>query len=229
MAGGPLIRLDGAERRFQLGPSTIRALDGVTLRIERGEFVAITGPSGSGKSTLLNVLGFLDRLTGGQYTFAGDDVTTASDRVLVEQRRFGVGFIFQQFYLLPRLNARENVEMPLLYQGVTAAERRRRAVAALERVGLGSRVRHRPAELSGGEQQRVAIARALVKDAAFIIADEPTGNLDSRSGAEIIQLLHDLHADGRTILVVTHDDDIARALPRRIRLKDGRLIGEGAA
>ena len=220
---GSLIAFDRVSRVYQLGPVEVPALDDVSLEIARGEFVAIVGPSGSGKSTMMHILGCLDRPTHGAYRLDGTPVAELDDDALAHLRSRAIGFIFQSYNLLPRTSALENVATPLLYQGVGRGERRRRARAALERLGLGDRLEHEPSELSGGQQQRVAVARALVTEPDLILADEPTGNLDSHAGAEVIALLRDLHRAGRTIVLITHDVDVAAAADRRIHLRDGRI------
>jgi len=220
---GSLIAFDRVSRVYQLGPVEVPALDDVSLEIARGEFVAIVGPSGSGKSTMMNILGCLDRPTHGAYRLDGTPVAELDDDALARLRSRAIGFIFQSYNLLPRTSALENVATPLLYQGVGRGERRRRARAALERLGLGDRLEHEPSELSGGQQQRVAVARALVTQPDLILADEPTGNLDSHAGAEVIALLRDLHRAGRTIVLITHDVDVAAAADRQIHLRDGRI------
>ncbi|MGI8776501.1 MAG: ABC transporter ATP-binding protein [Acidimicrobiales bacterium] len=201
----------------------VQALRGVTLGIVAGEFVAIAGPSGSGKSTLMHIIGCLDVPSSGTYRLAGQDVGTMGEDRLAEVRNRRIGFVFQQFNLLASMTAWRNVELPLVYSGVPRAERRERAVAALESVGLGDRIHHRPGELSGGQQQRVAVARALVTRPALILADEPTGNLDSVASAEMLELLSDLHRSGRTIVLITHEHDVAAAAGRVITMLDGRV------
>jgi len=220
----PLIELQNVSRIYDLGHIQVAALQGVDLNVQEGEFLAIVGPSGSGKSTLMNIVGCLDRPTAGMYTLNGTPVAELDDDGLARLRSRTIGFVFQNYNLLPRTSALENVATPLLYQGVSRKDRLARARAALERLGLGDRVNHVPTELSGGQQQRVAIARALVTEPALLLADEPTGNLDSSSGADVITLLHELNAAGRTIVMITHDVDVARVASRQVHVRDGRLI-----
>ena len=209
---------------YRTGEMELRALDGVSFAIDRGEFVAIMGPSGSGKSTAMNMLGCLDSPTDGSYILNGKDVSKLSSDELAYVRNVNLGFVFQGFNLLPRLNALDNVALPLVYAGVGIKERTARAAQALEKVGLGSRIKHRPNQLSGGQQQRVAIARALVGDAAIILADEPTGNLDTKTSGEIMGILTELNGEGKTIVLVTHEPDIAAYASRILRFKDGKLV-----
>ncbi len=220
-----LAELIDLEKSYRMGADmVVEALRGVTLRIEEGEYLAIMGASGSGKSTLLNLLGCLDRPTSGRYLLGGEDVSQLSDGELSEVRGRRIGFVFQSFNLIPQLSALDNIEVPLFYQGMHRRDRRRRATALAEQVGLGQRARHKPMELSGGEQQRVAIARALVNDPLIILADEPTGNLDSKTGLDILTIFDDLTARGRTLIVVTHDENIARRTHRTVQLADGRVV-----
>jgi len=221
-----IIRTEGLERRYPMGRTTIPALQGINLVVRRNEYVAIVGPSGGGKSTLMNLLGCLDTPDGGRYWLNGQLVSEMSERQLARTRNREIGFVFQTFALLPRLTALANVEMPLAYGGVRRAERRRRAAEALDNVGLGDRAAHRPTELSGGQRQRVAIARALVTKPALLLADEPTGNLDSATGAEVLALFDGLHASGNTIVLVTHESGIARRTERTIYLRDGLIVGD---
>jgi len=222
-----LIEVAGIAKDYVLGGTVVRALDGVTLAIGAGEFVAVMGPSGSGKSTFMNIVGCLDRPTRGAYRLAGEDVAAMDADQLAAIRNRRIGFVFQQFNLLARTSALENVELPLMYAGLAAAQRHRRAAARLAQVGLGDRGGHLPSQLSGGQQQRVAIARALVNDPALILADEPTGALDSRTSLEIMALLQELNRAGITIVVVTHEHDIAAYAGRLISFRDGRLLSDG--
>jgi putative ABC transport system ATP-binding protein len=217
-----VIEAESIVKTYTMGSDTIRALDGVSVKIEKGEMVAIAGASGSGKSTLMHILGCLDRPDSGKYLLAGEDVSRLSKNHLAAIRNKRIGFVFQTFNLLPRISSLENVELPLLYAG--ESEAKDHAKAALEKVGLGDRVKHKPNQLSGGQRQRVAVARALVTDPDIILADEPTGNLDSRTGEEIMKLFEELNAEGRTIVVVTHETHIARYCKRQIYLKDGRVV-----
>ncbi len=219
-----LIQAQNLVKVYQMGRVEVPALRGVNLEIQRGEYVAIMGPSGSGKSTLMHILGCLDRPTRGSYRLEGHEIAHLDEDQRAEIRKRKVGFVFQQFNLLPRLTAVENVEVPLVYLGVPPRERRRRALALLERVGLAQRAQHRPTEISGGEAQRVAIARALANDPALILADEPTGNLDTRTGQEILSLFRELHQEGRTIVVVTHDPEVAQEAERIVYLRDGQVV-----
>ncbi|NPV27930.1 MAG: ABC transporter ATP-binding protein [Firmicutes bacterium] len=220
-----MIKLCNVTKIYKMGMIEVRALNNVNLSVERGEFIAIVGPSGSGKSTLMNILGCLDVPTTGTYELDGKPVHELNDDELAEIRNAKLGFIFQGFNLLPKLTALENVELPLIYRGVSAKERREQAIAALARVGLANRLEHRPTELSGGQQQRVAIARALVGNPSLILADEPTGNLDTKSGAEILAFLQQLHQLGNTIVMITHDPEIARKAQRILTIKDGEIVG----
>jgi len=221
--GNLVIRIEGVTKLYRMGAETVHALRGVNVEIRRNEYLAIMGPSGSGKSTLMNMLGCLDTPTAGRYDFNGKNVAHMVDDELAEIRSREIGFVFQTFNLLPRSDALHNVELPLVYAGVGPAERRERAFEALRNVGLGDRVHHRPNELSGGQRQRVAIARALVNRPSILLADEPTGNLDSRTGEEIMALFEQLYDQGNTIIVVTHEEDIARHARRIVRLRDGLI------
>jgi len=222
-AGALVIEIEGVTKLYKMGEEIIHALRGVSLEIRRNEYLAIMGPSGSGKSTLMNMLGCLDTPTAGRYDFNGRNVAHMDDDELAEIRNREIGFVFQTFNLLPRSDALHNVELPLIYAGQPPHERRDRARQALENVGLGNRVHHRPNELSGGQRQRVAIARALVNNPSIILADEPTGNLDSKTGTEIMELFEQLYDQGNTIIVVTHEEDIARHARRIVRLRDGLI------
>ncbi len=222
-SGESVIELVGAGKTYRTGALAFEALRDIDLHIAVGEYVAIMGPSGSGKSTMMNLVGCLDTLTVGTYRLAGDDVNELDEEQLAEIRNRRIGFVFQQFNLLPSLSAWRNVELPLVYARVPAHERKQRAVDALERVGLGTKLDNRPGELSGGQQQRVAVARALVGEPALILADEPTGNLDSTSSAEVLELFGELHASGRTIVLITHEEEIAEHARRIVRVRDGQI------
>ncbi len=221
MSDQPLIDLRGISKVYQMGTEAVHALGGVDVRIMPNEYVAIMGPSGSGKSTLMNIIGCLDTPTSGEYILNGKDVSHLSDNELAAIRNREIGFVFQTFNLLPRVNCLQNVELPLIYSGIRRSSRRDKARGALVDVGLGDRMDHKPNELSGGQRQRVAVARALVNNPSLILADEPTGNLDTRTGDEIMELVEDLHKKGNTILVVTHEEVVARHARRIIRLRDG--------
>jgi putative ABC transport system ATP-binding protein len=224
-----MLTVQSLTKVYQSGRLSFPALQEVSLTISGGEFIAVMGPSGSGKSTFLNILGCLDRPTAGTYFLAGQEVSSLAENELATVRNRKIGFVFQTFNLLPRLNALRNVELPMIYAGVPPGSRRERAQAALDRVGLAERVHHRPTELSGGERQRVAIARALVNDPAVILADEPTGNLDSRAGAEVMTIFSELHRRGAIIVLVTHEREIAEYAGRILFFRDGRLVGEETA
>jgi putative ABC transport system ATP-binding protein len=219
----PIIRLEQVSRTYEMGRFAVHALADVSLTVAEGEFLAIVGPSGSGKSTMMNIVGCLDRPTSGQYVLAGTPVAKLDDDGLARVRSRTIGFIFQSYNLLPRTSALDNVMTPLLYQNVSRRDRTARARTTLERHGLGDRFDHDPSELSGGQQQRVAIARALVTNPAILLADEPTGNLDSASGLEVMTLLRELNASGRTVVLITHDPDVAADATRQIHLRDGRI------
>lgn len=222
-----LIELKDIHRTYQLGAEEVHALQGVSIGINKGEWVAIIGQSGSGKSTLMNVIGCLDTPTAGSYCLNGKDVSHMVDDELADIRNQEIGFVFQNFQLLPRETALANVELPLVYRGVSAKERRRRAMEALDKVKLRDRMSHRPNELSGGQRQRVAIARALAAEPSLLLADEPTGNLDSATGEEIVKLFEQLHQQGHTLVLVTHEPKLAARCPRAVRLSDGRVLADG--
>jgi putative ABC transport system ATP-binding protein len=224
-----VIELTDLSRRFQVGEQEVLALNAVTLTIPQGQYVSVMGPSGSGKSTLLNLVGLLDRPTSGTYRLEGTDVTALSDDTLAQLRRERIGFVFQFFHLVSRLTAAENIELPLVLAGVAPATRRTRVAAALAALGLSDRAHHRPGQLSGGQRQRVAIARATIMEPAVVLADEPTGNLDSASGRMVLEILEGLHGHGMTLVVVTHDAEIGRRAARQIRMVDGWVVADVSA
>jgi ABC-type lipoprotein export system ATPase subunit len=223
-AAQPIIRVVDVSRHFEMGDERVIALNHVSLDIARGEFIGLTGPSGSGKSTLLYVMSGMDRPSSGQIWVQGQKISDMDENALAQYRRSGIGFVFQSFNLVASMSALQNVELPLIFAGQPTRKRRERAAELLTRVGLGSRLGHKPSQLSGGQQQRVAIARALVNDPAVVYADEPTGNLDSTVGAEVMSLLHALNAEGRTIVLISHDAEIVKSASRVVRLKDGHIV-----
>lgn len=222
----PLVMLTGISKHYKSGDEEVRALDGVSLSINKGEFLSILGPSGSGKSTLMNMLGCLDKPTAGEYLLNDEDVSALTGNQLAKIRNQNIGFVFQSFNLLEYASALENVALPLVYRGVKASERRAKAASLLNKVGLGDRMHHKPNQLSGGQKQRVAIARALVNDPQIILADEPTGALDSKSGAEIEALFNELNQEGRTLIIVTHDNALAQRTHRIVTIKDGQVVAD---
>ena len=222
----PIVNAENVHKIFQMGDVEVKALDGISFSIEDGEMISIMGPSGSGKSTLMYIIGCLDKPTSGSYFLDGKDISTMEDDELSAIRNRSIGFVFQSYHLIPQLNVIENVELPLFYRGIPQHERHRKCSEYVELVGLSDRIRHRPTELSGGQQQRVAIARALVNDPVLILADEPTGNLDTQSGSEILSIFEKLHDMGKTIAMVTHDDRIGSMSQRRIHLRDGKIVDE---
>jgi putative ABC transport system ATP-binding protein len=224
-----MIQLDDITKIYTMGEEEVRALDGVSLLIREGEFVSITGASGSGKSTMMNIIGLLDKPTSGSYMLDGREVAELSDREQADVRGRKIGFIFQGFNLLPTLSALDNTSLPLIYQGMGGSERRERAMEALKKVGLADRMRHLPSQLSGGQQQRVAIARALVTSPSLILADEPTGNLDSKTGTELLNLFHELNNLGHTMVLITHDPKVASTAKRRVHIVDGRILTDEEA
>ena len=224
-----MIELEAVSRHYRMSGQTVRALDGVDLRVAAGEFLALTGASGSGKSTLLNILGCLDRPDAGSYRLDGIEVRTLDDTAASRVRNRRIGFVFQSFHLLPRLSVLENVLLPMRFSEVPDPQAPERAQVLLQRVGLGDRMDHRPGQLSGGQMQRAAIARALVLKPALLLADEPTGNLDSRSAGEVMELIREVHAEGQTVVMVTHDHEVAANAPRQVRLRDGRIEHDSAA
>ncbi|MED9993694.1 MAG: ABC transporter ATP-binding protein [Oscillospiraceae bacterium] len=223
-----MIRIKDLSKYYRIGDEEVHALDHASLHVSPGEFVGIIGPSGSGKSTLMNIIGCLDVADSGEYLLDGIPIENYSENELAHIRNRKIGFVFQSFNLIPKLTAEENVELPLIYQGIKKEERTERVAAALERVKLGKRANHFPTELSGGQQQRVAIARAIVTRPSLILADEPTGNLDSKTTVEIMDIFHELHSQGNTIVLITHDDSVAAQAGRRVRILDGHLTEEGA-
>ena len=223
-----MIRIKDLSKCYRIGDEEVHALDHASLHVAPGEFVGIIGPSGSGKSTLMNIIGCLDVADSGEYLLDGIPIENYSENELAHIRNRKIGFVFQSFNLIPKLTAEENVELPLIYQGIKKEERTKRVAAALERVKLGKRANHFPTELSGGQQQRVAIARAIVTRPSLILADEPTGNLDSKTTVEIMDIFHELHSQGNTIVLITHDDSVAAQAGRRVRILDGHLTEEGA-
>lgn len=224
-----MIRLQGIAKQYRMGDQTVHALQGIDLRIESNEMVAFIGASGSGKSTMMNIVGCLDQPSGGEYWLNGREVATMSGDDLAHVRNQEIGFIFQSFHLLPRASALDNVAQPLIYRGTPLRERLAQAERALQRVGLGERMHHRPNELSGGQRQRVAIARALVGNPSILLADEPTGNLDSTTSREIMELIREVHEGGQTVIIVTHEPEIAEQCQRVVRLRDGRIVSDMAA
>ncbi|MEE1013912.1 MAG: ABC transporter ATP-binding protein [Clostridia bacterium] len=225
----PLIEFKDIYKIYQMGDTEVHAIDGINMKVYPGEFLAIVGPSGSGKSTCMNIIGCLDVPTSGAYFLDGKDVSHMSDNELAEIRNKKLGFIFQQYNLIPKLNVRQNVELPLLYAGLSEKEQAERAMASLERVGLADKAKNMPAQLSGGQQQRVSIARALAGDPSIILADEPTGALDSKTGKDVLQFLKKLHREGNTIVLITHDNSIAAQAERVIRVSDGQVVYDGVA
>jgi putative ABC transport system ATP-binding protein len=222
--GDPVVQLQGVEKVYGSGEMAVKALDGVDLTVNRGDYLAVMGASGSGKSTAMNILGCLDRPSSGSYRLNNTPVEELSDDQLADLRNRDLGFVFQQFHLLPQLSALDNVIMPMIYAGVPAAERRQRAQAALERVGLGQRLNNKPNQLSGGQQQRVAIARAIINQPALLLADEPTGALDSQTTAEVLDIFDALHRGGMTVVMVTHEDDVAARAEKIVHFRDGRIL-----
>ncbi len=223
----PVISLHDISKYYALGGETVKALDHATLNINEGEFVSIIGPSGSGKSTMMNIIGCLDQADGGEYILNGLPIEDYDENELAAIRNRQIGFVFQDFNLIGGLSARENVELPLIYQRIPSATRKEKVIKALTRVGLGERMDHLPGQLSGGQQQRVAIARAIVTEPSLFLADEPTGNLDSRTGSEIMDIFHELHQQGNTIVLITHDEGVARQAQRVVRIRDGQVSGVG--